>query len=165
MTSQDTPHAAKVVDVSDTTPNKWTLLFQRAGIASQRDLAARTGVSPATINRLYHEVGRPDAATVQAVANVLTNGDANAVWQVVGTGHFDYGDFPIDNIADDLRLLTPKQRQSLQAIVRAMADPEGKGGTGHVAEPAQKINDVEVADSEEVEGPKPKQRRGPRNDS
>jgi hypothetical protein len=69
---------------------------------------------------------------------------------MIGTGHFDYGDFPISRIEDDLRLLTPKQRQSLLAIVKAMADPEGKG-VRHVAKPNQKSAEELLAEQVDAE--------------
>ncbi|KQP83781.1 hypothetical protein ASF35_02020 [Aeromicrobium sp. Leaf291] len=92
---------------------------------------------------MYHGVGRPDAGSVRKVAAVLSEGDTDVVWKLIGTGHADYGDFPLATIEDDLLLLTPKQRQSLIAIVKSMADPEGKR-LGHVATPAEKKED-EVA--------------------
>lgn len=129
--------------MSDTTPpDEWAKLLARNGVSGQQDLARRMSVSPATVNRLVRGMGRPSSETVRAAAEILSGGDTDVIWKLVGTGHFDYGDFPVDKIADDLRLLTPKQRSSLLAIVKAMADPEGKG-TGHVETPAEKSDELD----------------------
>jgi transcriptional regulator with XRE-family HTH domain len=127
--------------VSDTQP-RWDKALADKGL-SQSSLAAKAGVSKATVNRMVNGQGRPDAASVRKVAEILTDGDTDLVWKLLGTGHADYGDFPLAQIEDDLRLLTPKQRKALISIVRSMSDPEGKR-LGHVATPAEKKDD-EVA--------------------
>lgn len=120
------------------TQSEWDKVLAGKGL-SQSSLAREAGVSKATVSRMYHGVGRPDAGSVRKVAAVLSEGDTDAVWKLIGTGHADYGDFPLATIEDDLLLLTPKQRQSLIAIVKSMADPEGKR-LGHVATPAKKTD-------------------------
>lgn len=124
------------------TQSEWDKVLAGKGL-NQSSLAREAGVSKATVSRMYHGVGRPDAGSVRKVAAVLSEGDTDVVWKLIGTGHADYGDFPLATIEDDLLLLTPKQRQSLIAIVKSMADPEGKR-LGHVATPAEK-NEDEVA--------------------
>lgn len=139
IAGQPVTRGPKVASVSDT-QSEWDKALAQKGL-NQSSLAAKAGVSKATVSRMYHGRGRPDAGSVRKVAKVLSDGDVDAVWKLIGTGHADYGDFPIAKIADDLVLLTPKQRQSLIAIVKAMSDPEGKG-FGHAADADQKIDEL-----------------------
>lgn len=153
--SQIAAATPRVIAVSDTTPpDEWAKLLDQKSVSGQQDLARRMQVSPSTVNRLVRGIGRPSAATVRAAAAVLSDGDTDLIWKMIGTGQFDYGDFPVDKIMDDLRLLTPKQRQSLLAIVKAMADPEGKG-VGHVAQSAQKSVRVTRSGAESSISPPP----------
>lgn len=114
----------------------WDQALARRGL-NQEKLAADAGVSKATVNRMVRGRGRPNTESVRKVAAVLTDGDTDAVWLLIGTGHFDYGDFPVESIVDELRLLTPIQRESLIALVRSMSDPKGKR-SGDVANAAKK---------------------------
>lgn len=112
-------------DTKPTAPEPWGTFLAGKGTNPSR-LATAAGLSKSTIHRLVHSQGRPDATSVRKVAEVLTDGNTDPIWKLVDTGHADYGDFPVGDIEDDLRLLTPKQRKALVAMVRSMSDPEGK---------------------------------------
>lgn len=111
-------------------PEPWQRLFRNAQVKSQNDLAERANVSTGTVNRIIRK-GRTSGATVRALADVLTEGDINPIWEAIGASRRDHGEFPVGRIADDLRLLTYSQREALIALVRSMAHPDGKAGEEH----------------------------------
>lgn len=120
-------------------PPAWRKLFEKANVPSQQRLAEDAGVSSATVNRMVRS-GRTTPSSVQAVADILTEGDTEPIWAAMQRPERDHGDFPVDLIADDLKLLTPKQRASLIALVRSMAYPQAdEAGTEHGKRSAEKI--------------------------
>lgn len=122
---------------TETLPPAWRKLFENAGIPSQNKLAEVTGMSTATVNRLIRGGGSsPDS--VRKAAAALTDGDTVKIYEAMERTERDFGDFPVHLIDQDLRLLTPKQRKALIAMVRSMAYPEREAGSGRVASSTQK---------------------------
>lgn len=103
------------------TPEPWMSAMERAGIGSLQQLAARTGLSVATVVRLVHGEGESSDATLAAVAGVLRHADARHVAEWAGATWRSRPELP-----DAARKLTPKQWRAVERLIDAMADP------GHV---------------------------------
>lgn len=109
-------------------PPAWLQAMEARGLGSIRRLATAAGVSPQTIKRMVQGEGDTSERTVEAVADVLFDGDRNQVWQLLGQPARDYTDWELPSEA---RLLTPKQREAVRAVILSMVDPGAKEGGGH----------------------------------
>lgn len=115
---------------TETLPPAWRKLFERANIPSQNRLAEDAGISTATVNRMIRG-GGTSPESIRKVAEILSGGDTEEIYEAMQRTERDFGDFPVHLIDQDLRLLTPKQRKALIAMVRSMAYPEREAGSGH----------------------------------
>lgn len=114
----------------DQLPEPWRTLME-GKVSSQNDLARKAEISTATVNRAVKGQGTASAETVQAIADVLTGGDPNPIWEALSATQRNYGAFPIASIEHELDLLTSTQRVALIDLVRSMAYPDRKGGGEH----------------------------------
>lgn len=106
-------------------PDEWRRAAEQKGVrASIRGIAERAQLSPETVRRLINGAGT-SVATVQAVANLLFDGDANRVWELHGSGIVDHGAFDLPDVAV---LLDSDQREAVMAVIRAMLPAEVRGG-------------------------------------
>jgi transcriptional regulator with XRE-family HTH domain len=97
-------------------PKQWLKLLGKHGIGSARKLAEKMDVGPSTATRLLQ--GEPvDEDTIDKAAAVLKT-TAAQIREL--RGEPPRKPFHLPEIAD---LLTPRQRQAVLAVVRAMVEP------------------------------------------
>lgn len=97
-------------------PPQWLPLLEKERIHSARQLADRLGIGPSTATRLLHgEQTSPE--TIERVATLLKE-PAAKIRELRGEVVLPPFRLPVE--ADQL---TPRQRQAVLAVVRAMLDP------------------------------------------
>jgi transcriptional regulator with XRE-family HTH domain len=117
----------EALPVNQPIPPQWLRVMEARGLSTIRRLAQAAGVSPQTIKRMVQGEGDTSERTIEAVADVLFEGDRNQVWRLLGEAPRDYTDWALP---DEARLLTPKQRDAVRAVILSMVDPGAKAGDG-----------------------------------
>lgn len=143
-------------------PEPWRTELERKGISSKRGLATKVGISPQTAKRLIDGDGQPSAATVNAVADELFNGDRARVWELAGLSRQDFGEWSLPPEASQL---DPEQRAAVLAVVRAMLPRDLREGDGDEQRDAASTSTVRrLTRREEMQQPQQKAARTPRGD-
>lgn len=112
------------------------------GVHSYGDLAAAVNISKGTAYRLVTGQGSPTVETVQKVADYFFGGDLAVVYALRGSPRKGYGPWvpPAEAV-----LLTPKQREAVEAVIAAMVPADEAGGGEGEQAPANTPPDISPA--------------------
>lgn len=111
--------------MSNELPDPWGPKLAPKGVHSYGDLAAAVGISKGTAYRLVTGKGSPTVETVQKVADYFFGGDLAVVYALRGSPRKGYG--PWEPPAEAV-LLTPQQREAVEAVIAAMVPADEAGG-------------------------------------
>lgn len=128
--------------MSNELPDPWGPKLAPKGVHSYGDLAAAVGISKGTAYRLVTGKGSPTVETVQKVADFFFGGDLAAVYELRGSPRRGYG--PWEPPAEAV-LLTPKQREAVEAVIAAMVPTDEVGGGEGEQAPANRPPDISLA--------------------
>lgn len=109
--------------MSSELPDPWGEVLSEKGVHSYQDLAEKIGSSKSTAHRLVTG-GRTSVKTVQAIADAFFAGDMNRVFRLRGSNLKGYGPW---TPPDEVVLLSPKQREAVEAVIAAMVPDEQEG--------------------------------------